>query len=325
MAIWKIAPGGRAWVWESCLKRGCISVNWLNNLNYTDFDDRREIKRVLIHDDPDEGTGGAPSIWRFTYKVNRGDVVVANDGLSRVVGIGRITSGYLEPNHPKNPNTKQDNHRHVRLVDWVVDQDVDLGKQLFIRPTVQPLSAAEVRYIVEAYSGYPKLKGKLNQLFEDQPNGEDFGPADDEAELVESGYHPPEGDLRESAWELIKKRRGQAPFRNSLLRRYGSRCLVTGCQVVAVLEAAHIDSYRADAHHHSGNGLILRSDIYTLFDLNLLGVEPDSLGVELHPDLIASFGGMVRKKLRCTQKRRPLRDALDRRYKEFKKRIRRAL
>jgi hypothetical protein len=33
----------------------------------------------------------------------------------------------------------------------------------------------------------------------------------------------------------------------------------------------------------SGNGLLLRADLHTLFDLNFLGIEPDTLTVRVHP------------------------------------------
>jgi putative restriction endonuclease len=57
-------------------------------------------------------------------------------------------------------------------------------------------------------------------------------------------------DLRNLVLRAIKVRRGQAKFRKDLLRRYGNRCLVTGCNVEALLEAAHIAPYRNDTHNH---------------------------------------------------------------------------
>jgi len=50
-----------------------------------------------------------------------------------------------------------------------------------------------------------------------------------------------------------------------------------------VLEAAHIKPYRGKTDSHLENGLLLRADLHTLFDLNLIGVEPDTLTVRVHP------------------------------------------
>jgi hypothetical protein len=134
-------------------------------------------------------------------------------------------------------------------------------------------------------------------------------------------YLPGEEDLREISWQQIKKRRGQQSFRNALRKRYGGRCVVTGCTVLDVLEAAHIHPYRGDNDNDPQNGLLLRADIHTLFDLNLLGIHPKSLRIELHPTISDDYGSIVEKMLRCSERRRPSFDALKERYQEFKKRV----
>ena len=47
------------------------------------------------------------------------------------------------------------------------------------------------------------------------------------------------------------------------------------CTAVAVLEAAHILPYRGEHTHRVDNGLLLRSDLHTLFDLGLLWITAD--------------------------------------------------
>ena len=59
--------------------------------------------------------------------------------------------------------------------------------------------------------------------------------------------------------------------------------MVSGCGIVDLLEAAHIAPYRGPEYNHLENGLLLRADIHTLFDLNLLRIEPGSLKVMFHP------------------------------------------
>jgi putative restriction endonuclease len=66
-------------------------------------------------------------------------------------------------------------------------------------------------------------------------------PASDEAdEEHEADLVPSVADEREQVLRAIKVRRGQSSFRRSLIKRYGNRCLVTGCELEALLEAAHI-------------------------------------------------------------------------------------
>jgi hypothetical protein len=71
----------------------------------------------------------------------------------------------------------------------------------------------------------------------------------------------------------IKARRGQADFRNRLLNAYGRRCCISGCRVEALLEAAHIRPHAEIPNYDTRNGLLLRTDLHTLFDLHLLGVD----------------------------------------------------
>ncbi|HUZ56031.1 MAG TPA: HNH endonuclease [Streptosporangiaceae bacterium] len=56
----------------------------------------------------------------------------------------------------------------------------------------------------------------------------------------------------------------------ALMAAYSGRCAVTGCTVQAVLEAAHLRPYRGPDSNVTGNGLLLRADIHTLLDLQLL-------------------------------------------------------
>lgn len=134
-------------------------------------------------------------------------------------------------------------------------------------------------------------------------------------------YVPQEGDWRQVVERQIRERRGQQHFRDALCKRYGERCLVTGCTVLAVLEAAHIKPYRGERDNDPGNGLLLRSDIHTLFDLDLLGVEPDQLLVEVHPDLAKEYANLAGKALRCPPESRPSKQAVRLRYEQFKQRL----
>jgi hypothetical protein len=133
-------------------------------------------------------------------------------------------------------------------------------------------------------------------------------------------YMPQEEDRRAVIQKQIRERRGQRAFRDALRRRYGDRCLVTGCRLLDVLEAAHIRPYRGENDNHAENGLLLRADIHTLFDLNLLGIEPEGLLIKLHPALGGDqhYAPLEGKKLECDGDCRPSAEALRIRYEEFK-------
>ena len=142
-----------------------------------------------------------------------------------------------------------------------------------------------------------------------------YDPAD------EDDYEPTDEDARERMLATIKARRGQDEFRNDLRGRYGDACMVTGCPLLALLEAAHIRPYRGEKDNHPANGLFLRADIHTLFDLDLLGIDPETLRLALHPHVrAAGYDGLDGEVLRCTANR-PSRAALAWRWERFQGRL----
>jgi putative restriction endonuclease len=55
---------------------------------------------------------------------------------------------------------------------------------------------------------------------------------------------------------------------------YRYRCAMTSERTLPVLEAAHIRPFAAGGEHALSNGLLLRSDLHTLFDLGYVTVDP---------------------------------------------------
>jgi len=94
-------------------------------------------------------------------------------------------------------------------------------------------------------------------------------------------------DTRERTLAEIAVRRGQPGFRRALLAAYARQCAVTGSTTEQVLEAAHIFPYRGEHTNVTENGLLLRSDVHTLFDLFRLTVvlEGGEYVVRVSPDV----------------------------------------
>lgn len=109
----------------------------------------------------------------------------------------------------------------------------------------------------------------------------------------------PEGqkDAREKLLREIVRRRGQRKFRTNLIQAYESRCAVSGCTVLAILEAAHITPYLGPETNAVSNGLLLRADIHTLWDLGLVAIDPKTMKVWVSPSVsdaaYQGFGGIV--------------------------------
>lgn len=137
--------------------------------------------------------------------------------------------------------------------------------------------------------------------------------------LDDSSYVAGDDDQRKTVERQIRERRGQQSFRDTMRKRFSDRCVVTGCEVLGLLEAAHINPYRGEMDNNAANGLLLRADIHTLFDLYMLGIQPNKLVVELHPALIEDeyYRNLVGRPLQISTNRRPSIEALKIRYERF--------
>jgi hypothetical protein len=109
--------------------------------------------------------------------------------------------------------------------------------------------------------------------------------------LDEGGAFDPNSinDARQRTLTSIAQRQGQPEFRQKLLRAYGNKCAISGCDVEPALEAAHIMKYRGPKTNHVQNGILLRADLHVLFDLRLLTINTRGMKVMLHHSLRSSY------------------------------------
>jgi HNH endonuclease len=102
--------------------------------------------------------------------------------------------------------------------------------------------------------------------------------------LENEGYFDAANERQRTLREIVE-RRGQPSFRRTLIEEHQGRCVITGCDAVSALEAAHIMAFSDLGSDKVSNGLLLRADIHTLFDLDLIRIDPDSMKVVLAPKL----------------------------------------
>ena len=95
------------------------------------------------------------------------------------------------------------------------------------------------------------------------------------AGLPAKPYEPQPVAERYGAPVLTLPRLGQGSFRVLVTDLYERRCAVTGERTLPVLQAAHIKPYGRSGPHDPRNGLLLRSDLHTLFDRGYVTVTPE--------------------------------------------------
>lgn len=88
---------------------------------------------------------------------------------------------------------------------------------------------------------------------------------------------------------VAKRRLGQGAFKALLMDSYERRCAITGHKIWPTLQAAHIKPVSRGGENRVDNGLLLRSDVHTMFDRGYLTVDRQHQ-LRVSPRLRADFG-----------------------------------
>lgn len=83
----------------------------------------------------------------------------------------------------------------------------------------------------------------------------------------------------------INQRKNQNKFKLSLLKKYNSQCLISKIKIPELIEAAHIFPHSKSGQNNIANGILLRSDLHTLFDCGLLSINPENFKVIIDKSL----------------------------------------
>ncbi len=126
---WVMTPGENAEHWEPCRKMGLIGVGDEVLGDFRRYNDVNELKNVLIEvfdeylknkKDPQKSADILCEYrWNFYKNIKIGDIIVANNGIGKIVGIGIVTSDYYFDNE-KMPQTYLCRFRNVK---WIYSPD----------------------------------------------------------------------------------------------------------------------------------------------------------------------------------------------------------
>lgn len=96
-------------------------------------------------------------------------------------------------------------------------------------------------------------------------------------------------DARKKINQSIVIRQGQSKFRNKLLENYSYKCAISECDVISTLEACHIYPYMGPLTNNLSNGIILRSDLHTLYDRKKICIDKNYKVILSDELLISDF------------------------------------
>ncbi len=174
----------------------------------------------------------------------------------------------------------------------------------------------------------------LHLMEQDKPDveltralGKAIGPTLARYALLESGdaYEPKTGEDDQSAnplefaTSMIRGRRGDRKLRLALRKLYNDHCAISGSCLADLLEVAYIVPFPSGQVHSPSNAILLRSDLHTLWDLNQIGIDPETMQLVVSPRLAESKYGKLagRELLERSDKSQVDRNALLERWQAF--------
>ena len=161
----RLRPGTNAALWQDCLDNGYIRVGWDEVGDLREFESRdqfnarfADVFSALYKGNGPKISEKAGEVWMLTELVP-GDIVIANQGTSRVVGIGTVTDRGYE----KRDQTWTSSRTHVGVAwDPTQARDIDPIKRWAFK-TVAKVSQAEYQQILKGRTGTPVRRLRVSR------------------------------------------------------------------------------------------------------------------------------------------------------------------
>ncbi|MBS9390056.1 MAG: pentapeptide repeat-containing protein [Dolichospermum sp. WA123] len=114
------------------------------------------------------------------------------------------------------------------------------------------------------------------------------------SQMIWSNYQDPQWikELLNNKGEPHKypsSREKQQEFKEEITKIYGYKCLISGCEIKEIIEAAHIIPYSKIESHDVANGLLLRVDLHRLFDAHLIAIHPTNREVLISEQIAKEY------------------------------------
>lgn len=167
--IWKVAPGPNAVYLDTALKQGAIFIgSRAEDLSVIPTSDMAA--RLAELGDPQSAYVASA----FAHTMQEGDVVIANQGKTRVVAVGLIEGPYQAPDAEFNPlgdefSGEDLGWRHARRVRWLLTGAIDLpaGVPTLAIKSVSLVAEQTLQKILDAYhagDASPEMEVRLTEL-----------------------------------------------------------------------------------------------------------------------------------------------------------------
>ena len=149
---WKIAPGEQAKDWTNQNNQNVIAIEWNDTGDLSGLTQKEIHQRILDKFPSSIGSVG-PQFKNF-LKIKKGDMIIANKGKSRIVGLGEVTGNYQY-----RPDQK---YAHAYPVNWFWSGEREIQSQNNWHITVVPVPHESFNSISKDFTQDMNLQIELN-------------------------------------------------------------------------------------------------------------------------------------------------------------------
>ena len=274
--FWLYAPGQQARLWVADQQDGVMGLG-MDEIGDLRGLDKKQIAARLrkAYTERTSMSGVSGYAWRFVNEMNVGDVVFVKEGMYRFRGVGVVMGGYRYDRH-------REEYCHVRRVRWIRKFNRSAPWNFGIIALTRLRDGNRISRLM-ALSGLSE-----RELTRAKPIDRVLGPTAREARrrAAQSEFIK-EIDVEDTVG-TSRVRRGQARYKNALMRRWHGKCAVTGIEDRALLRASHIKPFHSctrKERYDVDNGLLLAAHVDALFDRGLISF--DSYGRVLISSLVS--------------------------------------
>ena len=94
---WIYSPGENASMWEKCLENG---IAWIGRDKLGDlsaYKTKKDINKAIqnIYKSDKDSRNKANDLWNYSHSIKPGDILIAKDGFTRIIGRGIVLSEYI--------------------------------------------------------------------------------------------------------------------------------------------------------------------------------------------------------------------------------------
>ncbi|MCA9720137.1 MAG: AAA family ATPase, partial [Myxococcales bacterium] len=141
--VWLIAPGPGASMWDTFHERGVIAIGWDFLGDLRQYEDWQSITDAIREHrgDGTNPTNTSLCCYQFLHDMRPGDLLFVKQGRQKILGYGRVRSGYRHEDI-------DDGYPHVRDVEWLARDEWPTDR-LLVTKTLTLLDGQFVDYLKE--------------------------------------------------------------------------------------------------------------------------------------------------------------------------------